>query len=482
MVPRKQIHLNFFDQFCAGSHMGQGQWKEDDDNSRYKDRLEYYHWLARLADKGKISAIFVADVYGVDEKYQNSAKATFEGGTNIGSLDPLVVVPAMASVSKNVSFGVTGSTSYINPFQLARTMSTLDHLCKGRFAWNIVTSYNATAAKAMGKSTITAHDKRYEEADEFMDLVYSLWEGSWEDGAQIWSREKGAYDYEKVHKVNFTGKYYKTECYGAMHPSPQRTPVLFQAGTSTAGVAFAAKHAEAIFGGGASAAEIRKVVDKLRAAAAANGRDPSHIKFFPQITPVLGRTVEEAQAKYDRAIKNADYEAGLSRMSGYLDVDFSEYPLDEPFVVRDEKPNSGIHAMVAVLQQYSDKPMTPRQIGKQMSFCGFAPMPVGTPEMVADFIEKWADEGDIDGINIAYLSNPTSYEDVVELLVPVLQERGIMWKDYAVPGGTFRENLLRQPGQTKVPDSHAGAQFRYDDLKKKEGVVDEKGDIWISRT
>ncbi|RDW63904.1 dimethyl-sulfide monooxygenase-3 [Coleophoma crateriformis] len=417
----------------------------------------------------------------VDDKFNDSAEATFHGGSGVGTLDPLVLVPAMASVTKNVSFGVTGSTSYINPYILARTISTLDHVSNGRFAWNVVTSYSDTAAKAMGKLQVTGHDRRYEEAHEFMDLVYTLLEGSWEDGASIWSAEKGAYDFSKVHKVNFDGLYHRTVSYGPMHPSPQRTPVLFQAGTSSAGSAFAAKHAEAIFCGGHKPSETKRIVDSIRAAAAANGRDPNHVKFFPQITPILGRTVEEAQAKYEKALANVDYAGGLAKMSGYLGVDFGQYPLDEPFVLDDSKPDSGIHAMITALQRYSDLPMTPRRIGQQMAFCGFAAMPVGTPEMVADVFEEWANEGDIDGFNIAYVSNPMSYEDIVELLVPVLQERGIMWKDYTVPGGTFRENLLREPGTSKMPDCHVAAQFRYENLKKQDGVIDGKGDIWIKR-
>jgi alkanesulfonate monooxygenase SsuD/methylene tetrahydromethanopterin reductase-like flavin-dependent oxidoreductase (luciferase family) len=222
--------------------------------------------------------------------------------------------------------------------------------------------------------------------------VYSLWEGSWEDGAQIWSAEKGAYDFQKVHKVNFEGKYHRTSAYNPLHPSPQRTPVLFQAGTSKAGAAFAAKHAEAIFLGGINPQETSLAIKKMRDAAEANGRDRNHIKFFPQITPFIGRTLEEAQAKYQKAMDLTDYAPGLAKMSGYLDVDFSEYPLDEPFVRDMSKPSGGIHAMIAVLEKYANGPMTPRRIGQQMAFCGFAPMPVGTPEMIADVFEEWVDE------------------------------------------------------------------------------------------
>ncbi|KAH8678281.1 luciferase-like domain-containing protein [Xylariales sp. PMI_506] len=481
MAPKKQLHLNFFEMSCTGAHMGIGQFKTLGDNQHTKDTLDYYLWLAKLADRGKISCIFFADVYGAEDTYEGSAKACFETGSGVGWLDPMTIVSGMASVSKNVSFGITGSTSYINPFMLTRTVAGLDHLTKGRFAWNIVTSYSKTAAKAMGKTAATEHDRRYDEAHEYMDLVYSMLEGSHEDGAKVFDRETGeAYDWEKVHKVTFKGKYHNTEAWGPTHPSPQRTPVLFQAGTSKAGSAFAGKHAEAIFCGGNKPSDTAKVVKSIREIAAANGRDPNHVKFFPQMTPIIGRTLEEAQEKYQKALANADYRGGLAKMSNYLGIDFSQYPLDEPFSLEGKETN-GIQTMIAVLTRDPSIVWTPRKIGQQMAFCGFGPMPVGTPEMIADVMEQWVNEGDIDGFNIAYVSNPTSYEDLVDLLVPVLQERGLMWKDYAVPGGTFRENLLREPGQKTMPCDHPATQFRYENLKKQPGTLDEKGDIVINR-
>lgn len=198
------------------------------------------------------------------------------------------------------------------------------------------------------------------------------------------------------------------------------------------------------------------------------------------MTPILGRTLEEAQAKYEKYKAAADWRGGIAKLSQYLNVDLSAYPLDEPFdVTAVGTSDNAIHAIINTLKRYADQVVTPRILGEKMAFCGFGPMPVGTPEMVADVMESWVNEADIDGFNIAYVSNPESYEDLVELLVPVLQERGLMWEDYTVPGGTYRENLLGTPGQSGVPDGHPAASFKYETLKEKYG--DEKGNIFIDR-
>ncbi|KAF4626674.1 hypothetical protein G7Y89_g11481 [Cudoniella acicularis] len=221
-------------------------------------------------------------------------------------------------------------------------------------------------------------------------------------------------------------------------------------------------------------------VKEIRAAVAAEGRDPQHIKIFPQMCPIIGRTLEEAQAKYNKFKAQVDVEAGMAKLGQYLDVDLSILPPDEPFDISSVgKSESSIHTMINMLKRCEGEGITPRQLGEKMAFCGFGPMPVGTPEMVADVMEDWANNGDVDGFNLAYVSNPESYEDIVELLVPVLQERGLMWKDYAVPGGTYWENMLRTLGQKVPPPGHPSTKFRYDVLKEK--YADANGDITINK-
>jgi hypothetical protein len=198
------------------------------------------------------------------------------------------------------------------------------------------------------------------------------------------------------------------------------------------------------------------------------------------MTPILGRTLEEAQAKHDKYKAAVDWRGGMAKLSQYLNVDLFAYPLDEPFDVNAVgTSDNAIHAIINTLKRYQNEVVTPRILGEKMAFCGFGPMPVGTPEMVADVMEDWVNNADIDGFNIAYVSNPESYEDLVELLVPVLQKRGLMWDDYTVPEGTYRENLLGTPGSSGVPKGHPAAKFKYDTLKRKYG--DENGDIFIDR-
>ncbi len=234
--------------------------------------------------------------------------------------------------------------------------------------------------------------------------IARLWNGSWEDDAEQFSVEKNiAYDPTKIHRINYLGKHHKTVAFGATHPSPQRTPVLFQAGASEAGKDFAAKHAEAIFGGGPTPAAAGEFVKEVRQRAAAYGRDPNHVKFFPSIAPIIGRTVEEAEEKYNKYKACLDYEGGLAKISQYTNVDLLSFPPDVPVDINDmDTADNTIHAVINGLKKkFGGAPITPRVLGESMSFCGFGPRPVGTPEMVADVMEEWATVGDIDGFNVA---------------------------------------------------------------------------------
>ncbi|RDW65501.1 hypothetical protein BP5796_10193 [Coleophoma crateriformis] len=464
---RKQIHLNFFETACTGNHECAGQWARPGDNAHTKDRLAYYLWLAKLADKARITCIFFADTYAGHEIYGGNMDAVFRAGAQVAQLDPLVIIPAMAAVTENVAFGVTGSTTYIPPFPMARTFSTLDHLTEGRVAWNVVTSWSQAAANAFGME-LQPHDKRYEIAQEYMDVMYRLWQGSWADDAVRFDKDKKtAYEPSRIKKIEHEGEYLKMSARHQMHPSPQRTPVIFQAGTSKAGQAFAAKHAEAVYIGGLEPNQAAYQIKAAREMAASMGRDPTAIKFFAAITPFIGRTLEEAQAKFAEAEKYADIIGGLGQFSGYTGIDMSKYPMDEEFKLDSSIPTE--NAVQAFLGNFTDSvkfgvkvPWTPRRLGMKIALGGFHPSPVGTPEMVADEMERWVDEADVDGFNIAYVSNPGSFEDVAELLRPELLRRGLVFEDYAVPGGTFRENLLRQPGQRTLRSDHYGSGFKFE--------------------
>jgi FMN-dependent oxidoreductase (nitrilotriacetate monooxygenase family) len=309
-----------------------GQWKREGDTTKDKDRLPYWLWMAKLAERGKISCIFLADTYGGHEVYTGSMAPVLRGGTQAGFLDPFIVASAMASVTESVGIAVTGSTSYIPPNINARQFSALDHLSNGRVGWNIVTSFSKSAAQAFGQKDTMAHDERYEMAEEYMDLMYNMWNGSWADDAKTWDTKNNvAYDPDKTKKLKFEGKYFGFDGRFQSHPSPQRTPFLFQAGTSKKGTQFAARHAEGIYTGGVRPEGTKDSIKEMRRIAAASGRDPSTIKAFIGISPVLGRTLEEAQAKFKLAEEAADAHAGLAQFCGYSGMDLSKYPFDEPF-------------------------------------------------------------------------------------------------------------------------------------------------------
>ncbi|KAK5307095.1 hypothetical protein LTR99_000063 [Exophiala xenobiotica] len=459
MAGKKQIQLNFLETASVGGNAFIGQWKEGPHEcSRLKDQLEYYIWLAKIAEKGKITSIFFPDSYGVNDVYGGNTDATYRGGCQVAQLDPVVLIPAMAAVTKSVGFAVSANACYLNPYIMARTFSTLDHVTNGRIGWNIVTGYTNASAKAMGFDQIMAHDKRYEKAEE-------LWEGSWDDDAQVWDVENDvAYEPGRIHRIDFEGQFHRLSATQQTHPSRQRVPVLFQAGSSKAGIALAGAHAEGLYCGSMVPSHTAKYVENIRASAAAAGRDPRSVKAFAGISLFLGRTTEEAQAKYDAVAKNVSPIAGLAKFGGYTNVDMSKYPLDEPFEFT-ANPGSADNVIQGIITNFkagdgSTETWTPRKLGSKIALGGLYPIFIGTAEQVADSMEDWVAKTDIDGFNLYYCSNPETYEDVVEMLVPELQRRGVYWMDYPVPGGTFRENMYFGETSPRLPDDHPAGKIR----------------------
>lgn len=286
MVPKKRIQLCFLETACTGSYMASGQWRLPTDNGKTKDRLKYYMDLAKLAEKGKITCVFLADWYIGFDVYNDSLEAILKAGHQAGHLDPVPIISAMVVCTSTVSFAATASTSYVSPYILARQFSTSDHLTEGRVGWNIVTSYTKGAAKAMGHEEVVPHDKRHLVADRYMEVVYKLWESIWAPDSVVWS-EDVAFDPSKIKKIEHKGKYFNISGRSQIYPS-QRTPVLFKAGASKSGVKFAARHAEAIFLNPCTVKQAKKIIAEARTAGAVEGRDPQSLKFFPYIVPIIG--------------------------------------------------------------------------------------------------------------------------------------------------------------------------------------------------
>jgi alkanesulfonate monooxygenase len=363
----------------------------------------------------------------------------------------------MAAVTRNLGFGVTCTLSYEPPYPFARRMSTLDHLTEGRIGWNIVTGYLDSAARGAGKDKQTAHDDRYDVADEYMDVVYKLWESSWEDDAAVRDPVSGTFvDPAKVHRVRHDGTNYRLDAIHLCEPSPQRTPVLYQAGTSPRGRLFAGEHAECVFMSGPSAKVIAPRVAAIRNAAREAGRDGADILMFSMMTVVLGRTEAEAAAKYADYRRHINHEGALTLMSGWTGVDFSTYDLDQQ--VRHVQNDAGRSAMDNITRADPDRVWTVREVAEHVGIGGIGPVAVGTAEQVADQIEAWVEQTDVDGLNLAFAISPGDFEDVVDLLVPELVRRG-RYKESYQPG-TLREKLFGA-GRSRLKAPHPAARYRY---------------------
>jgi FMN-dependent oxidoreductase (nitrilotriacetate monooxygenase family) len=278
-MPR-EIRLNAFDMNSVG-HIQHGMWTYPRDQSPRYTEIEYWQHLARTAERGLFDAIFLADIIGVYDVYGASPAASIRNAVQIPINDPLLVVPIMAAVTKNIGFGVTSNATYEAPYLFARRLSTLDHLTRGRIGCNIVTGYLDSAARAMGLDRQIEHDDRYDLADEYMEVIYKLLEGSWEDEAVVADRNNRLYaDPAKIHAINHVGRRHRVNAIHLSEPSPQRTPVLFQAGVSTRGRAFAAKHAECVFFATSTKENVRAIARDVRAQAVRNGRNAEDRSSF----------------------------------------------------------------------------------------------------------------------------------------------------------------------------------------------------------
>jgi FMN-dependent oxidoreductase (nitrilotriacetate monooxygenase family) len=450
-MTQKKILFNAFNMNCIG-HINHGLWTHPRDNSTEYKTLEYWTELAQLLERGLFDGLFIADITGVYDVYQNSVDVTLKESIQLPVNDPLMLLSAMAAVTKNLGFGLTSNLTYEAPYLFARRMSTLDHLSRGRVGWNIVTGYLDSAAKAIGLTEQVEHDRRYDQADEYLEVLYKLWEGSWEDDAVINDRQQRIYAQpEKVHKVRHKGEFYQVEGYHLCEPSPQRTPVLFQAGTSDRGVEFAGRHAECVFISGQNKVATREQVDKVRASAKAAGRNPEDIKVFMGLNVIVGATEELARAKQREYLEYASAEAGVAHFAASTGIDFAEYKLDEP--IQYVKSN----AIQSATKNLKNNDWTRRKLLDQHALGGRYVTLVGSPEQVADELESWIAETGLDGFNLTRTVTPESYADFIDLVVPELQRRGSYKTAY--DSGTLREKLFREG--PRLPETHAGAGYRH---------------------
>lgn len=450
----KQIRLNAFSMNTVG-HLSPGLWRHPRDQAtRYTD-IHYWVELAKTLERGCIDGLFIADVLGVYDVYGGNADSALSNAAQVPVNDPLQLVPAMAAATKHLGFGVTASVSFEHPFPFARRMSTLDHLTGGRAGWNIVTSYLASGARNLGLRDQLSHDQRYALAEEYLQVCYKLWEASWEDDAVRAYRDSGVYaDPAKVHGINHEGEYFKVPGFHLCEPSPQRTPVLYQAGASSRGRAFAAANAECVFVAAPSKTVLKKQVEDFRAAAVAAGRRADDIVILEQLTVIVAETDEAALARLREYREYASASGALTLMAGWTGIDFAQYSPDQ--ILR-EVPSEAIQSAVeAFTRADPTRTWTTAEIADYCAIGGDGPVLVGSAKTVADQLQEWVEETGVDGFNLANVVAPETFEAVVDLLVPELQERGLFKREYAE--GTLRNKLFGNGDRLQAP--HPVARLR----------------------
>lgn len=460
----REIRLNAFAMNCVG-HQSPGLWAHPRDRSTEYTDIAYWKHLAQLLERGCFDALFLADVLGVYDVYGGSVDAALRHAIQVPVNDPLLIVPVMADATEHLGFGLTATLSYEPPYTLARRFSTLDHLSKGRVGWNIVTGYLDSAAKGVGLVRQQSHSDRYQMAEEYMQVMYKLWEGSWEDGAAVKDRKARMYaDPAKVHRVHHDGEFFRLNAIHLSEPSLQRTPVLYQAGASGRGREFAARHAECVFINGPSPQVVAPYVADIRARAVAQGRAADAIRIFTLATVITGRDEAEAHAKHAEYRGFIDLEASLTLFSGWTGIDFSKYRLNEP--LRHVETDAMRSALESFTSADPDKVWTVRELAEHVGIGGRGPVIVGSPAQVADQLQRWVEATGVDGFNLAYALSPETFEDFVNLIVPELQRRGIYKRHYA--SGTLREKL--GSGGPHLTAPHPAATYRAGHDQQKDAA------------
>jgi FMN-dependent oxidoreductase (nitrilotriacetate monooxygenase family) len=400
---------------------------------------EYYEDIGRTLEQGKFHLAFFDDRLAIPDRYGDDFRETIRHGIRAAKLDPIAVALTMGLATKRLGIGVTYSTTYYEPFHVARVFATVDLLLGGRAAWNVVTSLNDSEAANFGASKHLEHDLRYDRADEFMEVVLGHW-NSWEEDALISDRESGLFaDPAKVHRLDHQGNFFKSRGPFTVPRSAQGHPVIIQAGQSGRGKQFAAQWGELIFVVYPNLDVAKKQYPDFKRAFAEQGRDAC---IAPAVYPVVAETQTEAEDKFAAIDKLAKPIDALVLLSEVLNFDFATKQMDEPFTSEELQAISGMQALRDRVVQVSGKPNPTVRDFVELSGRGTVremPTFVGSPKTVADKFEQWFTDGGCDGFVVAATHVPGTYEDFVRFVVPELQRRGLFHKDYE--GETLRENL-----------------------------------------
>ena len=407
---------------------------------------DYFRHIGRTLERGCFDLGFFDDRLAMPDMYSGDHVHTVENGIRCVKMDPSAVLMAMGMATEKLGLGATYSTTYYQPFHVARLFSTIDHMTEGRAAWNVVTSVNDNEARNMGMEAAIAHDERYDRADEFMEVVHGHWD-TWDDDALVLDRESGLFAHgDRVHRLDHDGEQFRSRGPFTVPRTPQGHPVVIQAGQSGRGQKFAARWGELLFVSNGNLDRCKQAYDDVRAEAARLGRDPDQMRITNLVFPVAGRTQAEAEDKkaaYDELPNDIDE---LSLLSEGLNFDFAAKGLDEPFSEEELEGLSGIQAIRDRVMQVTGKPHpTVRDFMQITSRASLNHAVVGGPTELADYFEEWFTEPACDGFVIGGSYTPGTFEDFVDIVVPELQRRGLFRSEYS--GNTLRDHLgLKNPG------------------------------------
>lgn len=435
-------------------HNFHGSWRHPEARNREFSSFDLWVDLAKKAEQAKIDAFFFTDVLGIQGEYNRSRDIVFEQAVNVPIGDCATLIPALAQQTSDIGFLYTSSVIAKHPFMFAREVSSLDSLSNGRVGWNIVTSANERAFRNFGLPSDLSHDDRYRWADEYVDVVYKLWEGSWDTDAIANDASRGVYiDPTKIHDINHQGERYSVEGFNLMQPSSQRVPVLAQAGGSPAGLDFASKHAELMFLSAYTPETIAAQISTVREKAREHGRRDGDILFLQGLLFVVGSTDEEAYRKWQELEEYRSQEGQVAYFAGLSGTDLGRYDPQTPLEdLLDEIP--GIQgAFRAVINAWPAgvKPT----VNDFLTTLSIPQMVVGSPETIAAKLADYQAAG-VDGVQIMNILMPKSYDEFFEHVVPVLQDKGLMQREYRP--GTLREKIF----DTDSPHvSHRHPAFGY---------------------
>ena len=451
----RELSFNLFEMNTVG-HISHGMWRHPQNTrDRYTD-LGFWQTKARLREEGLFDAVFLADVVGAYDGYRGGPGTALREAVQIPNNDPLLVIPAMAAVTEHLGFVATFSTTYEPPFAFARRASTLDHLTKGRFGWNVVTSYLPGAARNFGLADELDHAQRYDRAHEYLEVLYKLWEGSWDDDAVVRDAEGGVYtDPAKVRAIDHVGEYFSVAGPHLSEPSPQRSPVIYQAGSSATGRAFAARHAEAVFVGGSSLEDFTSTIADIRFRAEEMGRGADAVRTLGSAVLIAGRTRADAERKAEEYERLSSAEGYLAHAGGGSGIDLAAYPPET--LVADIIASKGGAADAATSARYAPGHTVADALREVTRFDRGPFFALGTGDEIADQIEGWVQKTGIDGFNLRQFLTPGPVEDFVEFVVPALQKRGLYRTSYSP--GTLRERMFEGSGP-RLPQGHPGAAYR----------------------